>query len=233
MNYKLLGCMSGLALLTLSGCAFHMSKQQCLTTNWYQRGFNAGSNGQRANVASDIVDCQKFHINVNSNAYERGWNAGIKRFCTYRRGYQLGSQGQANPNICPAGQLQQHFNRGFHKGANVFCRNPSNGFALGRQGSGFPPACSSARFLAFNTSYQQGQAIHQRVSDVKNRISDINSRIDTLVSNYDFRQRADGFYKLGHRRQDAKAQYRLRQVNRMVRERNRLQSQSFRAEIAD
>lgn len=221
--------------LLLAGCATHLSKAQCLSTNWYQMGLTAGRNGQRVNVNSAVQDCAKYHIHVNTNAYIRGWNAGVKRFCTYQRGYRLGSTGQANPRICPAGNLQQRFDQGFHRGARVFCRRSSNGFALGREGKAFPPACRSAEFLAFDTSYQRGRAIYNRVSSIRREANNINGRINELVEHYGFRQRVDGFYKLGHerRKQTQKAQFRLEQVNHMVRERNRLQSQTFRASVID
>jgi hypothetical protein len=231
MKIKSLIALSSVFLL--GGCAMHMSKEQCQNTNWYQLGETNGSNGQNVNLGNDISDCRKYHISVDVKAYQRGWNAGIKNFCTYQKGYSFGSSGRGNPNVCPAGNLQRQFNEGFRKGANIFCRNSKNGFALGREGKGFPGACDSSSYLAFNTSYQQGRAIYDRTSEIRNQISSIDNRISTLVGNYRFEERSDGYYKLGHRRQNSKAQYRLKQVNRMVSQRNRLKTQLFNASVTN
>ncbi len=93
---KLLAALSALSLL--AGCASHLSQQQCLTTNWQEVGFNDGSEGQaQRDLSGAIQDCQKFQVTVDTSGYQRGWLAGMRKYCvpSYDQGAADGRAGQA------------------------------------------------------------------------------------------------------------------------------------------
>lgn len=142
-----------LSTLFLSACAPHLSQQQCAGMNWYQMGVNDGLNGQRRDLSSAIQDCSQFHITVDASAYQRGLMQGFHQYCTYDRGFTIGSQGAGNPNICPA-SLSRNFNQGYNAGLHQYC-SYDRGFSLGVQGAGNPGICPSS-IGKFNQGYTQG-----------------------------------------------------------------------------
>lgn len=143
-----------LAAVSLSACMPIISKQGCMTTNWYQRGVNDGSRGASANIAPFAEQCAKYHININTNTYYQGWRRSIRSFCTYNKGLSYGRNGRGIPSGC-AGSAGQRFYQGWQEGLRNFC-SYSKGLALGEAGKGAPSICHGAVAGEFNRGYQTG-----------------------------------------------------------------------------
>jgi hypothetical protein len=142
--------------LTLSGCSlFHMSKEACMATNWYQVGLGDGLSGvMPRSLVSAVADCSKFNITVDQAGYEKGWHTGVIRFCTYDKGYSIGIQGLTAPTVCPQ-NLQQQFSRGWNAGVKEYC-NYDRGLSIGSLGQSVPLVCSSAKYASFMEGWHQG-----------------------------------------------------------------------------
>lgn len=147
--------------LAITACV-HLSQEQCQTTNWQQVGFNEGAAGNAPRtLAAEIEDCQKFHIAVDTEAYRRGWLAGVRQYCTpsAEQGKLDGSNGVPYTNIlnrnsrCLSAGItlnQHHYKAGYNSGIQNYCTR-DNGFTIGVQGSQPPEVCQGAlkqRFLA-------------------------------------------------------------------------------------
>eukprot|EP01036_Dinobryon_divergens_P010809 gene10809-14502_t len=89
-----------LILLGVSGCAT-LSKEECLVANWREIGFTDASQGYtQARVAEHRAACAEAKVTVNLEEYNKGFEQGLKNYCTVNTGFDLGSKGAAYPDQC-------------------------------------------------------------------------------------------------------------------------------------
>lgn len=93
-----------LAAGVLSACST-MNEKECRTANWGGLGYEDSSRGRAAGMLSDRAEaCREHGFAVDMPAYTRGWNEGLKAFCTATGGQQFGdSGGRYQPGYCPLG----------------------------------------------------------------------------------------------------------------------------------
>ncbi|MBS0358561.1 MAG: DUF2799 domain-containing protein [Proteobacteria bacterium] len=132
-------------LMSLFGCASHLSQQQCASMNWQSEGFNDGLAGRSPrDLSRSMKDCSEYGISVNSSAYQAGWRDGVRQYCTpdYNLGYTDGVAGVPEATIhnrwpiCQQAQVKlnlTNYNAGRQKGLLLFCTH-ENGLNLARQG---------------------------------------------------------------------------------------------------
>jgi|GEM_PF-1081657 len=162
---KIFGIIGVIGLVT--GCASHMSQQQCMSTNWQQVGFNDGQAGQAPrDLSGPIQDCQKFQIAVDTKAYQRGWHNGMQHYCSpsFEMGLSSGKAGQAYADIlqrsgrCEQANLQldtRAYKRGHLQGIQGFCTH-QNGLNIGLQGKELPEVCPAEVKGRFMQGWQAG-----------------------------------------------------------------------------
>jgi hypothetical protein len=108
---------AALALLaSLGGCA-SLSKSECLNANWEDIGTRDGANGQpEENLIRHSTACAKVGVTPDREAWLRGREIGLERFCVPHRAYQLGEYGSAyEVGICrnfDQGRLQDAYEKG-------------------------------------------------------------------------------------------------------------------------
>ena len=145
---------SALLTLFLSGCAMHMSQQECANTNWNQLGFNDGTRGAaHRDLDQDVSDCAKFKINVNAKAYEDGYQSGLARYCSYNKGRSLGNSGSQKSSVCNNGSFPS-FQRGYKDGIRQYCTY-QRGVSIGATGKANPGVCHGG---SFNQGFNKGIA---------------------------------------------------------------------------
>lgn len=168
-----------LAGVGLTACVPHLNQQQCLSMNWYQLGYQDGSQGHfQRNLSQDIQDCARFKLTVNTKAYSRGWHAGVRSFCRPENGYNLGVNGVVYPNICPA-SMAAKFDQAWRRGLRRFCV-PDTGYNLGRSGASMPNFCAPDQVAAFRNAYVSGHRRYDAAQDIKGQIDNTNSQIADL-----------------------------------------------------
>jgi len=171
-----------IAAASLSGCMAHLTKQQCSTINWYQRGFDDGSQGKyQRNLSRDIQDCAKFNLTVKTKQYAKGWRAGTRQYCQPNTAYQLGANGRSYPHVCPS-DLTTQFNRAWRRGLRRYCI-PSTGYNLGRTGKPFPTFCGASQVVSFRNAYQSGYRRYQATRNVRSQIDNTNRQISSVRNN--------------------------------------------------
>lgn len=119
MNHRLplLLCLLGLGLT--SGCA-SMSKDECLTADWYAIGFEDGAKGfDSSAVARHRKACAKAGVTANFRAWEKGRQEGVRQFCTPARGYDVGHSGGNYNGVCPA-DLEDAFLAAYGEGRELW-----------------------------------------------------------------------------------------------------------------
>lgn len=173
----------GLAL-SMSACVSHLSKEQCQTINWRERGYNDGAAGQyKHNLSKEIADCAKFQLNVDVTAYTKGWRSGVRDFCQPSRAYQLGVDGQTYNAVCPS-DLSTTFSRSWKKGLRKYCV-PQTGYSLGRSGRAMPTFCAPDQLVRFRNAYEDGRRIYGVIASMQQEVDRLNSQISDLKFSID------------------------------------------------
>lgn len=112
----------GLALLLvwgLGGCAT-LSKEECLVANWREVGFSDASQGYtQARVAEHRAACAQAQVTVNLDEYNKGFELGLKNYCTANTGFDLGGKGAGYPDQCNEKTYPQ-VRAGFKQGQAVY-----------------------------------------------------------------------------------------------------------------
>lgn len=181
-----LACAS--VLISLGGCVHHLSQEECMNMNWKQLGFGDGSAGKyQRPLQNEMSDCSKYKIPVDQTAYHNGWREGTRQFCQSDNGYQLGINGQAYNNVCPA-ELATKFDRSWHKGLRQYCV-PSTSYNLGRSGQAMPNFCAPDQVNEFRNSYAEGFRIYQRQADLQSHVGGINNQISYAQNQIDNKNR--------------------------------------------
>ena len=108
-------------MVLLAGCE-SMSKQECQVADWQRVGFNDGAGGQsEGRLAAYTEDCGEAGVKPDAQAYRRGWDSGILRFCTAANGWREGVQGHSGKNaVCQAQPGYEAFTRYLDAGMQVY-----------------------------------------------------------------------------------------------------------------
>lgn len=114
------------AIVAMTGCATTtgLSKYQCEqlaqnSTDWQKLGEQDGLMGRGAgyfakhlqacgkvtNMSPTVMTTPTAFVAQNQQAWEAGRQAGLKKYCTPLRAYQLGREGFSYHNVCPQAQM--------------------------------------------------------------------------------------------------------------------------------
>jgi hypothetical protein len=108
-----------MSALVLSGCAT-LNKNECLTANWYQIGYEDGARGfPDTRIGSHREACAKHGISPDFRAYLDGHEEGVIRFCTAQNGFAQGKNGYQYAGICPPA-LEGRFLDGYDAGRQIY-----------------------------------------------------------------------------------------------------------------
>ncbi len=106
--------------MSLSACSSTVSEEACQVGNWEAQGFEDGSKGRTPDQLNKIVDaCTKYGFSVDNQAWLKGYEAGLPRYCTYERGYERGESGTAYNQVC-GGELAEGYSQGYDKGVQRY-----------------------------------------------------------------------------------------------------------------
>jgi len=116
MNKKLT---PGVFLMVLFGCST-MSKEECITANWKLIGENDARAGKtKLHFSNYQKKCQESGVSINNKKYFSGYAEGLKTYCTYENGYEVGASGENYSKICPS-ESSKEFVKGFIAGKYLF-----------------------------------------------------------------------------------------------------------------
>lgn len=103
----------------LSGCA-SLSREECLAANWRLIGYEDGSRGHLPDyLAEHRKACAEYGVVPELDAYQKGHEKGIHRYCRPANGYYLGRQGYSYTGVCSA-EDESEFLRAFRQGQHVY-----------------------------------------------------------------------------------------------------------------
>lgn len=106
------------AVLLLAGCAT-LSESQCKTASWRDLGARDAYDGQeRGFIDAHRSACAGYGIAPDATAYALGFEEGLRRLCTARRGYSFAVEGKLYRHTCPA-EIEANFQSGFRLGSDL------------------------------------------------------------------------------------------------------------------
>jgi hypothetical protein len=105
--------------LVLHGCS-SMSRNECVTADWYAIGYESGIRGQReAQISEHRKACAEHGVTPNLARYLEGRDAGLQRFCEPRNGYRLGRTGTGYAGVCPQ-RAEGEFLQAYGAGREIY-----------------------------------------------------------------------------------------------------------------
>lgn len=139
------------AILTalLSGCG-GWSKTKCVTTNFESIGYDRGAKGLSNKGDSIYGACLKKEISVDVKAYDKGYDRGLKAYCSDSKGYSRGKQGKEAQDVCTPVKT---YMAGHDRGLKAYCtidRGTKDGYALAEKNR----ACLS--YSTYMVGYKNG-----------------------------------------------------------------------------
>ncbi|WP_406041012.1 DUF2799 domain-containing protein [Succinimonas sp.] len=123
-TFRLTGMTAKLALLGLflsglQGCAV-MSEEECYATNWYDKGYQDGTEGKGSGMLGEYVEACSKYVNVDRNSYNQGRRQGAEVFCDPSRAYNIGLQGYTLTDICRGTRYESEFVENYKAGYVVY-----------------------------------------------------------------------------------------------------------------
>jgi hypothetical protein len=88
--------------LVMSGCAT-MNEQECLTADWESVGYADGRVVREpTRLNKHRAACIEHGVTADRRAYDRGYDKGIRTFCSEDMAFAFGTGGKPVPSLCPA-----------------------------------------------------------------------------------------------------------------------------------
>ncbi len=93
-----------------------MTKEDCRDGDWNTQGFEDAAHGRpKGDFDRHAATCKDFGYPVDEEMYARGYEKGLERFCTYKRGYKFGLADETYRDTCPE-ESEPEFYKGYTAG---------------------------------------------------------------------------------------------------------------------
>lgn len=115
--------LSILILILLNACS-SLSKEDCTNKNWLNLGKEDALSGEvEPKTANYRKDCSKYGLQIKSMDYLKGFELGLKEYCTYYNGLYRGKEGSASHSLCE--EVNPDYKKGYLIGLREFKRKES------------------------------------------------------------------------------------------------------------
>ncbi len=167
-----------LLILLLSNCAV-MNESECVAADWRMVGMEEGLKGKSAlTIGGYRKACAEYGITPDLHAYQAGHLQGLKQYCSPQIAYQIGTQGQPLPSVCPS-NIHPNFLSQHHQGLKIYC-TADTAYNLGRSGSTFPNICPQNLNSKLQFSFNEGYKLLQEVNSYQSEIDDVSSHLEHI-----------------------------------------------------
>lgn len=139
----------------INSCA-HLSIKDCQEKNWEEIGIADGAAGKTALDMEKINSyCSKYQLEHSpEERYSRGYQRGLRQFCTHETGVRFGNNGAVLPSVCDPREFIE-IGVGYQKGLKNFCTE-NQGKVTAEQGQKAHTPCKEDEHPAYYKGYQQG-----------------------------------------------------------------------------
>ena len=112
-----------ISIFLLNGCS-SLSKEDCANHNWFNLGqLDAMSGEIEPKTAVYRQDCSKHGLQIKSMDYLKGFEKGLKKYCTYHNGFRRGEYGEESHSLCE--ESNPDYKKGYLSGFREFKRKDS------------------------------------------------------------------------------------------------------------
>ena len=108
-----------IALTALLLSCTTIKKEDCKSVNWQRLGHKDGLVGDyQESLETYGFACQDYGIKPDNKAYKAGYKKGLKKFCTYKNGYNFGKAGSYYDDQCSklGDAVETEFMKGYTAG---------------------------------------------------------------------------------------------------------------------
>lgn len=164
-------------LLFISGCST-WTAEKCQNTNWDSQGYSDGAEGKNSTIGSYAGQCQKKGVNVNSKAYDTGYQRGLLSFCNYNKGHQTALGGEHKLAICSP---IAPYNQGYAQGTKEYCTE-TQGYKVALDGGPEAQICSGNAAAAFSKGYKKGRKkfVLEEIANIKEDLTKAATDLDEV-----------------------------------------------------
>lgn len=133
----------------LSGCG-GWSKTKCSTSNFEAIGYERGSKGLSNRGDSIYGACLKKEVTIDIQTYNKGYESGLRVFCTDSKGFEAGRLGKELHKVCNA---TAQYMKAYDRGLKTYCtvkKGTQDGYSMS------PEATVCLTYSAYMTGYKNG-----------------------------------------------------------------------------
>lgn len=178
-----------LVVLSLSSCASYFKRKECDATNWFDYGQSVALDGRRLTGDQFILECNKAEADVDDSALDRGFKAGLEKYCQPDTVYQIGKNGSFfSTEMCVGENLTTLKNK--HKlGVLDYCAK-ANGYAAGAKGKPYNKICPADLEVAFVPEFNRGRKkyLNTVISENEKQINQLEQDISKLQTNIRYKR---------------------------------------------
>lgn len=110
-------------IFLLTGCS-SLSKEDCSNKNWFNLGKSDAISGEVEPKIDDYRrDCSEYGLQIRSMDYLKGYEVGLKKYCTYHNGLSRGEDGEDSHSLCE--EANPEYKKGYLTGLREFKKKES------------------------------------------------------------------------------------------------------------
>ena len=149
--------LTGFAVMA-AGCAT-ISEESCIAGSWESLGYEDATTGESRNHFNKIAEtCTKYGITANATEYRTGYDAGLRQYCSYDKGYQHGTSGNWRKTECGEINATPYLD-GYNEGLPLYC-SFDRGFDHGEAGDSAKAQCRKINSVAYLEGHDEGLVIY-------------------------------------------------------------------------
>jgi hypothetical protein len=178
-------CLNLVFILSVAGvltsCSSYMKRQECESTNWYSYGESVALEGRRLSGDQFISECNQAEGDIDESAVDRGFKAGLQKYCLPETVFQTGKSGNFFSTEMCTGQGLNLLIAKHRAGVLEYCKK-SNGYAAGARGNPYNKICPASLEESFLLEFNRGRKryISEEISENNNQISRIENEVTRL-----------------------------------------------------
>ena len=172
-----------------SSCASYMTRKNCESTNWFDYGQNIALEGRRLTGDQFLNECYKAEAEIAESDLDRGFKAGMAKYCLPEQAYQTGRNGSFFSEEMCVGQGLSQLKLRHNAGVLDYCKR-ENGYSAGASGKTYNKICPAELEKTFLPEYNRGRVRYLGAlkSQNYNQISEHSREISKIQSELNYKK---------------------------------------------
>lgn len=178
-----------IALVSFTSCSSYFKRQSCESTNWYEYGEKVALEGRRLSGDQFILECDKAEADLDESVLDRGFKAGMQKYCLPETVYQTGRNGHFfNEEMC-TGQGMNSLRTQHRAGVLEYCQK-SNGYHAGAAGIPYNRICPIELEKTFLPEFNRGRRRYLGliISQNNSEINELNSQMSKSLNEMSYKK---------------------------------------------